>query len=597
MVTSPSTAAGTGAGTQERVHVEEDRDGLAAGQSSSAPLVVLVAEEFGAPLRETFRRYEREYDVRPVSTAADADAELARALAEGVRVALVVTDARLPDAEDPEDVVAVLQRWRATVPTARLMVAANHRLFVASSPQLRTSHARGEMDALVLLPRGRRDEEFHGAVSDLLSDWGSKDAEAEVVTVRVVGGADDAVVLGIRDFCYRMGMPASVHAPDSAVGHQVRELARANGVDDSPESGRPLVAAMERPPVAATSVRDFAALVYGSPSRLEARGVADLCVVGAGPAGLAAAVYGASEGLATVVVEAEAVGGQAGTSSMIRNYLGFPRGVSGMRLAQRARNQALGFGAELVTGWQAEGLRLGAPGEPHRVVTDGGEIRARAVVVATGVSYRRLRVEPLEQLVNRGVFYGAALSAAREMEGKDVFVVGGGNSAGQAAVHLSRFARSTTILVRREGLGASMSRYLVDEVEASPRITVTPHTEVVDGGGDPRLSWLRLRDRRDGSEREVGADGLFLLLGGDPHCDWLPADVARDDHGFLRTGGDVPADAWVDGRPPAGLSTSVEGVFAVGDVRSGSMKRVASASGEGSAVVSLVHTWLSTATG
>jgi thioredoxin reductase (NADPH) len=288
-----------------------------------------------------------------------------------------------------------------------------------------------------------------------------------------------------------------------------------------------------------------------------------------------------------VAIEAEAIGGQAGTSSMIRNYLGFPRGVSGMRLAQRARNQAIRFGTQFFTGWPVGDLVPGADQAPHELVTGGGSVLARAVVIASGVTYRRLGVPVLEDLVGAGVFYGAAASTAREFDGADVVVVGGGNSAGQAAIHLARFARSVTLVVRRPDL--TMSTYLVREIEYNDVVSVLPCTEVVDGGGDERLEWLTLRDVTTGVETRRAVAGLFLLIGADPHCDWLPGSVCRDERGFVLTGRDVPRHLWREGVPPADLATSVPGVFAAGDVRAGSMKRVASATGEGASVVALVH--------
>jgi thioredoxin reductase (NADPH) len=386
-----------------------------------------------------------------------------------------------------------------------------------------------------------------------------------------------------------MAMPSRVWEPDTEAGRYVIDL-----YDGEPEY--PLVYALNRPPIAARSVRDVALNIYGAPTQLDLDEVVDVAVVGAGPAGLAAAVYAASEGLATVVLEAEAVGGQAGTSSMIRNYIGFPRGISGMRLAQRARNQAIRFGTRFYTGQVVDELRPGFDGDAHVLCTESGEVRARAVVIASGVAYRKLRVEPLEELVGLGVYYGAAMSAAREMEDQDVYVVGGGNSAGQAAVHLSRFARSVTILVRRPDLAETMSSYLIGEIEYNSRISARTCTTVVDGGGDGgRLEWLCLEDVRTGERTTVAAAGLFLLLGAEPHCDWIPPAVARDERGFVLTGRDVPRDRWVDGLPPENLATTVPGIFAAGDVRSGSMKRVASASGEGASVVPLVHSFLSPA--
>jgi len=445
--------------------------------------------------------------------------------------------------------------------------------------------AKGKYDAFLLMPRGVRDEEFHNAITDLLSDWGSTVADPEVVSVKIVTPVRDGLTLAIRDFFDRMGMPNRIYEPDSEVGHYVRD--QWDG-----EPAYPLVCAINRPVVHATSVRDVAVAMYGAPTELDLDQVVDLAVVGGGPAGLAAAVYAASEGLSTVVLEAEAIGGQAGTSSMIRNYLGFPRGISGMRLAQRARNQALRFGARFYTGQVVDELRPGYDGDPHVLCTESGEVRARSVVISSGVAYRKLRVDPVEALVGSGVYYGAAMTAAREMEGQDVYVVGGGNSAGQAAVHLARFARSVTILVRRPDLAETMSSYLIGEIEYNPRISVRPCCHVVDGGGDGRLEWLALEDVNTRQVDRVPAYGLFLLLGAEPHCDWLPGDVARDDRGFVLTGRDVPRTRWLDGLPPENLATTVPGIFAAGDVRAGSMKRVASASGEGASVVPLVHAFL-----
>jgi thioredoxin reductase (NADPH) len=542
------------------------------------PSIVLVSEEYAERLRDEFWRYSREYDLRTARSCAEARDVAARIRSDGGTVAMFVSDSRLPD----ERVLAAFAHWRALVPTARRMIAAPVERFLVDAEALREGMAKGKYDAYLLMPRGVRDEEFHHAVTELLSDWGSTVARPEVVSAKVVADRPDPLVVAIRDFLDRMGMPNGLYLPDSEVGRRV--LAQAG-----PDAALPVVWAMNRTPISVRSVRDVAVAVYGAPDDVAVSDVADLVVVGGGPAGLATAVYASSEGLTTVVVEAEAIGGQAGTSSMIRNYLGFPRGISGMRLAQRARNQALRFGTRFITGWEVEQL---LPGAPHRVCTAGGDVQARAVVIATGVRYRRLRVEPLEQLAGLGVHYGAAMGAAREMEDLDVFVVGGGNSAGQAAIHLARFARSVTLLVRRAGLEDTMSRYLVEEIRYNPRITVETRSQVVDGGGDSRLEWIDVEDLDTGARSRRTASGLFLLLGASPHCAWLPEQVTLDDHGFVLTGRDVPKERWVDGLPPANLATTLRGVFAVGDVRSGSMKRVAAASGEGAAVVPLVHGWV-----
>ena len=545
------------------------------------PAIVLVSETHADVLLDEFGRYVRDYEVHVAHSCAEAHAATERVRADGGTVALFVADSVLPDAP----VLAAFSKWRELVPTARRVVVAHHTRFLEDGAALRAGLAKGKFDAYLLLPQGQRDEEFHNSVTDLLSDWGSTVPDPEVVTVKIISPQYDALTLAIRDFLDRMGMPNRVYEPDSEVGRLVRE--------EHPELvGYPLIHGFNRPATVARSVRDVALTLYGAPTDLDVDHVVDVVVVGAGPAGLATAVYAASEGLSTVVLEAEAIGGQAGTSSMIRNYLGFPRGISGMRLAQRARSQAIRFGTQFFTGLVVESLRVGERGAPHVVRTDGGDVQARSVVVASGVTYRKLRVEPIEDLVGMGVHYGAAMTAAREMEGQDVYVVGGGNSAGQAAVHLARFARSVTLVVRRPDLTATMSAYLLGEMAHNPRISVRTSSVVVDGGGDGHLEWLCLEDVGTGERSRVPAYGLFLLLGAEPHCDWLPRAIARDEHGFVLTGRDVPHDRWTDGLPPPSLATTVPGVFAVGDIRSGSMKRVAAASGEGASVVPLVHAWL-----
>lgn len=547
------------------------------------PTILLVSAAHAEHLLDEFGRYARDYDLRTAGSAAEAIEVVLDVKADGGTVALFVQDGDLPDAHPLE----AFHHWRKKVPTARRVIAAPYERFLLQAPELRPGLAKGKYDAYLLMPRGVRDEEFHGAITELLSDWGSTVAAPEVETVRIVSPPGQALTTAVRELTERMGMPTRVYAPDTDEGREVVEAHEAAGGVVT----WPLLRTMGRAPYAPTSVRDVATQIYGAPGDITVEGVVDLAIVGAGPAGLAAAVYGGSEGLSTVVLEAEAIGGQAGTSSMIRNYLGFPRGISGMRLAQRARNQAIRFGVQFFTGWDVEALERDPEGH-HLLRTEGGVVAARSVVVATGVAYRKLGCEGVEALVGLGVTYGSAMSVAREMDGYDVVVVGGGNSAGQAAIHLARFARSVTIMVRRPSLEETMSAYLVGEIAYNPRITVQTCAEVVDGGGEGRLEWLDVRDTRSGDVSRREAGGLFLLLGAEPHCDWLPPEVARDGHGFVLTGRDVPAEAWVDGRPPANLATTLPGVFAVGDIRAGSMKRVASASGEGASVVPLVHSWL-----
>jgi thioredoxin reductase (NADPH) len=338
---------------------------------------------------------------------------------------------------------------------------------------------------------------------------------------------------------------------------------------------------------------------FGVMRPIPAGEVFDVAVVGAGPAGLAAAVGASSEGLSTVIVEDEAVGGQAGTSSMIRNYPGFSQGISGATLAQEMRRQAWAFGTTFLYMRQVKRLSR-EDGRYRLALSDGSVLAARAVIIATGVAYRRLGIPALEDLHGRGVFYGASASEAPAMAGRTVFVVGGGNSAGQAALHLAKWATKVTIVVRAPSLAASMSDYLIRQIGTAPNIEVCCRVQVAGGTGTGggHLQSLVLEDTATGARRAVPADALFVLIGAQPRTEWLGETVARDRWGFIRTGPDLPAAthaSWPPGRPPLPLETSLPGVFAAGDVRRGSVKRVAAAVGEGAATIPLVHRYLARA--
>jgi thioredoxin reductase (NADPH) len=332
---------------------------------------------------------------------------------------------------------------------------------------------------------------------------------------------------------------------------------------------------------------------WGIPTTLEEDGREfDVLVVGAGPAGLAASVYASSEGLRTLVVERESIGGQAGASSLIRNYLGFSRGISGAELAQRGYQQAWVFGAGFLLMRQVESL-VRDSGLFVAQIGDIGTVTARAVILATGVSYRRLGVPSLEQLAGNGVYYGASVSAAQALAGLHVVVVGGGNSAGQAALHLARYCEQVTLVVRAGNLGAGMSDYLVKAIDAEPTVVVRTDAEVSGGEGTGRLEQVQIRDRTTGEVETIRAEGLFVMIGAQPRTDWLPESAERDRHGFLLTGVEAAANGWPLERQPYPYETTMPGLFAVGDVRGGSVKRVASGVGEGSVVVSQLHQFLS----
>jgi thioredoxin reductase (NADPH) len=384
----------------------------------------------------------------------------------------------------------------------------------------------------------------------------------------------------LRELLGSCAMPHAFSLADSPDGREFVSQAGGGG-------GYPLVIFPD-----GTILRDptNAELVRAAGSDVDPAGTDyDLVIVGAGPAGLSAAVYGASEGFSTLVVDQGGIGGQATSSSLIRNYLGFARGVSGRRLARQAYEQAWVFGANFAFMQVVTELTRDETGLTV-TLSDSGPVRTGAVLLAAGATYRRIGIPALEALNGAGVVYGGTASEAPGMAGRDVFVIGGANSAGQAALHLARYAAHVTLVIRADSLAAGMSQYLIGQVEATPKIAVRLNTEVVDGGGVGRLEHLVLRDRVTGAEETVAADGLFLMIGAKPRTDWLPPEIVTDPQGFVVTGFDLGDDAaWPLDRPPFPLETSLPGVFAAGDVRSGSVKRVATAVGEGSEAIQMLH--------
>jgi thioredoxin reductase (NADPH) len=501
----------------------------------------------------------------------------------GEEVALVLADQWMPDMTGAEFLI----RARHLFPTAKRALLVEWGDETAQEPVLR-SMTLGHIDYYVHKPERSGDEHFHRLISEFLYEW-SKVHRHAFEEIRVVGERWAPRSHELRDLLERNGLSYAFHSSDSEEG---RELLAQIGHG----SGKmPVLVLFDGQVLVDPSNAEIGDAAYGVAPSLEQSSF-DLVVIGAGPAGLAAAVYGASEGLGTLVVEGEAIGGQAGTSSLIRNYLGFPWGVGGSELASRATEQARLFGANFVYMRYATELRR--VGHDLAVTLScGNEVTARAVIVATGASYRRLDIPSLEALHSVGVFYGAAVAEAQVMEGQEVYVVGGANSAGQAAMYLSKYASRVTLLARGESLAASMSDYLIKEIEAAENVAVRLNTRVVDGGGKGRLERLVLRDSASGRTETVTAAALFVLIGAEPRTDWLPRDVVRDDRGYVVTGKDLsrygqPRRGWHLERLPLLLETSMAGVFAVGDVRQGSVKRVASAVGEGSIAVQLVHEYL-----
>jgi thioredoxin reductase len=446
----------------------------------------------------------------------------------------------------------------------------------------------GQLDAWVYRPQSAADEEFHLGITELLDEWASRSGSG-AEAVQLIGERWSSRSAELRDIFVRNHVPTEFYDTATTRGQQ---LLASLGLTD-PEL--PVVVLRFRPnqPVLINPNAIQLAAAFGLLDSLQGQPPFDVAVIGAGPAGLSAAVYGASEGLRTVVLEPLAMGGQAGSSSLIRNYLGFPRGISGSRLASNAYQQAWSLGATFL--WSRSVVDISGEGNLRVLrLSDGQKVRARTVIVATGAEWRRLGVENLEALQGRGVFYGAAVSEARAMTGKDVFVMGGGNSAGQAAIHLSRFARQVTILVRRPSLVETMSTYLITEISSLPNITVRSRTSVVDGLGTGVLEGLVLENLADGSTETVRADALFVMIGSVPHTDYLGEAVRRDRWGFVLTGLDLMdgAESHEGGRMPLMFETSLSGVFAIGDVRHGSVKRVAAAVGAGAMVIAMVHQYL-----
>ena len=524
------------------------------------------------------RRFGKDFSVRGERTAAAALATLEELRASGDDVALVLVDDAMHDTTGVE----LLARAHELHPGAKRVLMVD-RDYSSTSPVVRAI-TLGQADYHIVRP-WTSDEQLYRSVGDFLATW-AKEQDPSVELFRVVGAPGDARLYELRELMIRFDMPFRVYSVHEEDG---RRLLAEVGAD---ASRLPVVIRHDGQVMVDPKLPELLRAV-GASVRADVD-VCDVLIVGGGPAGLAAAVYAASEGLTTVLLEQTLSGGQAGNSPMIRNYPGFPHGISGADLVHRACEQAWLFGAHLVFAQRATALeQRGAGFVVH--LEDGTAVAARPVVVATGVTWRRIGVPALEALVGAGVFYGAAVGETKAMQGRDVFLVGGGNSAGQAALHLARYAASVGLVVRGPSLSAKMSDYLVREIESSSRITVHTGTEVVDGGGDERLEHVVLRDRSTGKTCDVRVDALFVLIGGEPHTEWLPEDVERDDRGYVLTGRDLRASGRPGGETAATLETSIPGVFAAGDVRHGSIKRVASAVGEGATAIRLVHDHLADA--
>jgi thioredoxin reductase (NADPH) len=553
-----------------------------APEGTNRTAIITVDDDPGvsrAVARDLRRRYGERYRIVRAESGETALDALSQMKLRGDLVALILADYRMPRMNGIE----FLEQAMDVYPGARRVLLTAYADTGAAIDAINVV----DLDHYLLKPWDPPEEKLYPVVDTLIDAWLESDRRP-VPETKVVGHRWSARSSEVREFLARNQVSYRWYASDEPEGQR---LLAAAGAD-----GRAL-------PVVITP--DGEALIEPADAELASRvGLAttpskdfyDLVVIGAGPAGLGAAVYGASEGLRTVLVERTATGGQAGQSSRIENYLGFPDGVSGAQLTDRARRQAAKFGAEVLTTRDVTGLEVNGSARSVRFA-DGSAIHAHTVILATGVSYRQLEAPGVSELTGRGIFYGSALTEAASCSGQDVFIVGGANSAGQAAVYLARGAKSVTLLVRGPSLERSMSYYLIQQIAHIPKISVRTCTEIIAANGSDHLESLTLRDITTGSTQTVSAQWVFVFIGAAPLTDWLDGVVARDSRGFVLAGPDLSVGGqrprgWELDRLPYHLETSVPGVFVAGDARSDSAKRVAAAVGEGAMAVMLVHRYL-----
>jgi thioredoxin reductase (NADPH) len=548
----------------------------------SRPALLTVDDDPGvsrAVARDLRRRYGETHRIVRAESGEQALDALREMKLRGEQVAVLLADFRMPRMSGIE----FLEQAMDLYPAAKRVLLTAYADTDAAIDAINVV----DLDYYLLKPWDPPEEKLYPVVDSMLEVWNSAD-HRPVPETKVVGHRWSARSAEVREFLARNQVPYRWFASDQPEG---QALLTAAGADDHT---LPVVITPEGDPLVAPSDGELAGRV--GLATTPSNDFYDLVVIGGGPAGLGAAVYGASEGLRTVLLERMATGGQAGQSSRIENYLGFPDGVSGAQLTDRARRQAVRFGAELITTRDVVGVEAHGAARTVRLA-DGATIDAHTVILAMGVSYRQLAAPGVEELTGRGIFYGSALTEAANCANQDVYLVGGANSAGQAAVYLAHGARSVTLLVRAPSLEASMSYYLIQQIAGIPNISVRTCTEVVGAAGEEHLEHLTLRDNTTGQTEIVDAQFLFVFIGASPRTDWLDGVVRRDPRGFIVAGPDLgaegaPLQGWTLERAPYHLETSVPGVFAAGDVRYQSAKRVASAVGEGAMAVMLVHRYL-----
>jgi thioredoxin reductase (NADPH) len=548
------------------------------------PIILTTDDEIevsNAIERDLRMNYGKDYRIIKTTSGKEALDTILELKRRNDQIALFLTDQRMPEMAGTE----FLEQAMKFYPEARKVLLTAY----ADTDAAISAINKLSLDYYLMKPWDPPEEKLYPIINDLLEDWrliNSPPFEG----IRVVGNQWAPASYQVKNFLTRNNIPYLWLAIEQS--EEGKRLIEASGITDLelPCLFFPDGTILQKP-----ENRDIAERV-GLRTSAD-KPFYDLIIVGAGPAGLAAAVYGASEGLHTVVIEQQAPGGQAGMSSRIENYLGFPGGISGSELARRAVTQARRFGVEILTAQKAVEIIADGPSRTIRLA-DGKELRCRALLISTGVSYRQIKAKGIEKLTGAGVYYGAAMSEGESLKGLDVFIVGGANSAGQAAMYFSRFAKTVTLLVRGKSLSSSMSKYLIDQINATDNIKVWMKKEVKEIIGKDRLEKLVLWSNDSQTTETVEASALFIFIGAQPRTEWLGDLVARDEHGFILSGPDIPPHRKFitnssQDRLPFLLETSLTGVFVAGDARHGSVKRVASAVGEGSMAVMYIHRYLS----
>jgi thioredoxin reductase (NADPH) len=533
--------------------------------------------------RDLRRKYADRYRILRADSGEKALELLTQLQKRTTPVALVLSDQRMPRMTGVELLAEIA---RTSPETKRVLLTA----YADTDAAIKAINA-AKVDHYLVKPWDPPEEQLYPVLDDLLDDWKAH-YRAPFEGLRVLGTRWSPDAYALRTFLARQHVPYHfVDLEAAALDPDARRLVDMVGAtaDQLPAVVFKEGDVMKRPDIPSVASR------LGLQMRADTTRHYDVVIVGGGPAGLAAAVYGASEGLSTVLIEREAPGGQAGLSARIENYLGFPAGLSGADLARRAVTQARRFGTEILAPVETTGLRVD---DRYRYIhlADGSEISSQAVVIASGVQWRKLQTEGLERFVGAGVYYGASMNEAASCRNEEVYVVGGANSAGQAAMHFARYARRVVLLVRGPSLSATMSHYLIEQIKATPAIHVAYNSSVVGVHGDTHLERLSILCSTSGQVDEVAATSLFIMIGAEPKTGWLDGVVRRDERGFILTGPDLgherPLPGWSSDRDPYLLETNVAGVFAAGDVRSGSVKRVATGVGEGAVAIQFVHQYL-----